>query len=100
MHTAGLAASEMHTLGVRPTAHAYSSNSMDTSRLVSMHLSLSLSPPTLDLHACFFQDLINGFVCTCTMGWTGDTCGENIDECEELSPCKNGSTCSVSELMP
>ena len=30
------------------------------------------------------------------MGWTGDTCGDNIDECEELAPCKDGSTCTVS----
>ena len=41
------------------------------------------------------QDLINGFSCSCSTGWTGDTCGEDIDECSELSPCKNGSTCSV-----
>ena len=25
-------------------------------------------------------------------GWTGDTCEENVDECEN-SPCENGGMC-------
>ena len=26
------------------------------------------------------------------LGWTGDTCEENVDECEN-NPCENGGMC-------
>lgn len=33
--------------------------------------------------------------CTCTAGWTGPDCSEDINECES-EPCLNGATCFES----
>ena len=38
--------------------------------------------------------MLGYFNCTCGMGWTGDTCDTNIDECSLGSPCLNGGRCS------
>ena len=43
----------------------------------------------------FTQDRINGYHCSCMIGFTGDDCGINIDDCE-MDPCLNGATCNVS----
>ena len=43
-----------------------------------------------------FQDQVNGFTCSCAVGWTGDTCGDDIDDCAEVSECSDGSNCTVS----
>ena len=44
-----------------------------------------------------FQDLVNGFTCSCAVGWNGDTCGDDIDECAEVSACKDDDkNCTVS----
>ena len=32
------------------------------------------------------------FNCNCTDGYTGDTCGTEINECAS-NPCQNGGTC-------
>ncbi|XP_053387236.1 fibrillin-2-like [Mercenaria mercenaria] len=32
--------------------------------------------------------------CACKPGWTGVTCGEDIDECSNVSVCPNNSVCS------
>lgn len=41
------------------------------------------------------EDIGQGFQCQCGAGFTGDTCGEDIDECETGSHrCEQGSTCS------
>ncbi|XP_023335490.1 protein eyes shut isoform X2 [Eurytemora carolleeae] len=32
------------------------------------------------------------FTCNCTHGWTGDTCQDNVDECQD-NPCLNGGHC-------
>ena len=41
------------------------------------------------------QDLVGGYVCECEMGWTGDRCQIDIDDCVPI-PCQNGGTCFVS----
>ena len=41
------------------------------------------------------QDRINGYMCTCEAGWTGERCDINIDDCAH-NPCQNGGTCFVS----
>ncbi len=33
------------------------------------------------------------FSCDCADGWTGDRCGDDVDECAALSPCHNGGVC-------
>ena len=39
------------------------------------------------------HDLTNTFSCTCVAGFTGPTCGTDIEDCT-FDPCKNGSTCT------
>ena len=41
------------------------------------------------------QDQINGYLCDCEAGWTGERCSVNIDDCA-TNPCQNGGTCYVS----
>ena len=43
----------------------------------------------------FIQDLVNGYLCVCEPGWTGERCSVNIDDCA-TDPCQNGGNCSVS----
>jgi hypothetical protein len=38
-------------------------------------------------------DVVNGFTCRCTGGWSGLTCQVNINECAS-NPCRNGATCT------
>ena len=33
-----------------------------------------------------------GYNCTCTKGWTGKTCSDNVNECQN-PPCGNGGAC-------
>lgn len=37
-------------------------------------------------------DALGGFVCECPAGFSGPTCGTNINECDP-DPCRNGGTC-------
>ncbi|XP_070177359.1 protein crumbs-like isoform X2 [Littorina saxatilis] len=47
------------------------------------------------------QDLFNttdtnvssNFTCVCKSGWEGDTCSQDINECNVSTPCLNGATC-------
>ena len=41
------------------------------------------------------QDYLGGYECNCSMGWTGDRCQIDIDDCGPV-PCQNGGTCYVS----
>ena len=34
----------------------------------------------------------DSYTCICAPGWTGDTCQQNIDECQE-NPCLNDGHC-------
>ncbi|XP_059901037.1 cubilin [Gadus macrocephalus] len=34
-----------------------------------------------------------GYACTCSPGWAGATCDQNVDECAG-NPCQNGGTCT------
>ena len=49
---------------------------------------------------CFYslQDGLGGYECECGVGWTGDRCQVNIDECVS-APCQNGGTCFVSQCV-
>lgn len=38
---------------------------------------------------------MNGFSCSCVLGWTGPTCAVNVDDCTP-NLCRNGATCNVS----
>ncbi|WAR18645.1 FAT4-like protein [Mya arenaria] len=37
------------------------------------------------------------FTCSCQNGWAGDTCAENIDDCQ-MAICYNGGTCRDRQL--
>ncbi|XP_033115647.1 protein jagged-1-like, partial [Anneissia japonica] len=37
-------------------------------------------------------DGVNGYLCQCSAGWTGQNCEVDIDECASV-PCQNGATC-------
>ncbi|KAJ7414447.1 protein eyes shut isoform X2 [Pitangus sulphuratus] len=52
-----------------------------------MHLSLGLSTGV--------KTVTHSSGCTCTTGWTGPDCNEDINECES-EPCLNGATCYES----
>ena len=43
------------------------------------------------------QDEVNGFNCSCAVGFTGQTCSINIDDCV-VNPCENSGTCVVRTL--
>ncbi|KAH3780553.1 hypothetical protein DPMN_158370 [Dreissena polymorpha] len=38
-------------------------------------------------------NLQNAYSCTCSPGWHGHSCDQDINECA-LAPCKNGATCT------
>ena len=40
------------------------------------------------------QDLVGGYECDCEVGWTGDRCQVDIDDCVS-TPCQNGGSCYV-----
>ena len=43
------------------------------------------------------QDVVNGYECTCVVGFTGTNCETNINDCEG-DPCVNGD-CVVSQYI-
>ena len=67
---------------------------------------ISVTTEALALYVCFHlvrpmwlsflssQDEVNGFNCSCDVGFTGHTCTINIDDCV-MNPCENGATCEV-----
>ena len=44
------------------------------------------------------QDEVNGFNCSCAIGFTGRTCDINIDDCT-MNPCENGGSCVVCHFF-
>ena len=49
------------------------------------------------LASSLLQDLVNDFSCACVVGFTGNTCQTNINDCFPY-PCENGGTCVVSDM--
>ena len=45
-----------------------------------------------------YQDMVDDYVCTCVLGFTGKNCDVNIDDCAS-NPCQNGSTCYVNQKL-
>ena len=43
------------------------------------------------------KDVVNGYECTCVVGFTGTNCETDINDCEG-DPCVHG-TCEVSQLL-
>jgi hypothetical protein len=37
-------------------------------------------------------DAVNGYLCACPAGYTGDQCQTDIDDCR-FGPCQNGGVC-------
>ncbi|GIY72359.1 uncharacterized protein CEXT_260161 [Caerostris extrusa] len=42
---------------------------------------------------CMPSSNYQDFACSCSIGFTGRLCDEDIDECAVSSPCRNGATC-------
>ena len=45
------------------------------------------------------QDVVGGYTCRCEIGYTGDDCETEINECAN-SPCENGGSCNVCMHLP
>lgn len=43
-------------------------------------------------HGGVCTDHLNGYVCSCSTGYTGEQCQTNIDDCIN-HPCLHGGTC-------
>lgn len=73
--------------------------------LLEKHMLMLLNPPDcilFNLQDCAFSpchhggscvDLIDKFACFCQDGFTGKTCENDIDVCQNASLCFNGATC-------
>ena len=61
-----------------------------------------LIPEYMDLHKFnilyMAQDGVNSFSCSCVVGYEGDRCENNTNDCDP-NPCENGGTCYVITLI-
>ena len=55
--------------------------------------------PDLCLNGGICHDGLLDYTCVCPPGFTGHDCETEFDYCQEVQPCENGSTCSVSMGM-
>ena len=58
------------------------------------------SSPTVDSQSGYscsdtrrISDFFDNYACTCTSGWTGEQCGQDVNECD-LSPCASPYSCN------
>jgi len=49
--------------------------------------------PGVCVHGSTCTNTNGGFICTCSVGYTGNTCGSDINECLDLNVCENSGTC-------
>ena len=42
-------------------------------------------------------DGVNTYSCDCPVNWTGEYCGQDVDECATSQPCQNHGTCQNTE---
>ena len=56
----------------------------------SISTTVKMIPVKIVEYAC---DGVNMFTCTCAAGYTGATCGTEVDECDS-NPCQNGGLCT------
>jgi len=72
---------------------------MSASNINSIFMHSSVSLEAICVLSCVwmfvFQDVVNGYQCNCTVGWTGTNCDVNINDCSPSS-CLNGGFCHVS----
>ena len=51
--------------------------------------------PCLNGATCSHTNDVGGYYCSCSIGYTGENCETDIDECN-MGPCLNNGTCLVS----
>uniref|UniRef100_A0A8C4ECW7 Sushi, von Willebrand factor type A, EGF and pentraxin domain containing 1 n=1 Tax=Dicentrarchus labrax TaxID=13489 RepID=A0A8C4ECW7_DICLA len=66
---------------------------LSTGSRCELEINECLSNPCLNGGVC--EDLTGGYTCNCAVGFSGDSCEVNIDECYSCdpNPCINGASC-------
>ena len=48
-------------------------------------------------HGSKCRDGVNTYYCDCPVNWTGEYCGQDVNECATSQPCQNHGTCQNTE---
>ena len=101
LHDNNLLACEIFT--VRPLAlrqtkihkiYVYNCHATLSSEILSSYKQVNVNDCAVNpcLHGGTCTDLVAGFSCNCTDGWTGQTCGQLVEKCD-ASSCSNQAAC-------